>query len=140
MPISTMANYVSQFQFIFDIRAIVIHGLIIAGFLFGIAFMFATLFRVMEQLDNDPMTLFQHKLVKWLYLACLVIVSLIGLGMIAVGGTGFIQMLFGDSNQAFSQPMQIRLWIAFQVTSFFIFVMAWVLPACDKMLTKFKKG
>lgn len=121
------------------LRAAAMFSLIAFGFIVVIAILFATVWRLMKQLNNDPLCLFQHKLIKWLYMVCLAVGGIIGLVIIVAGGLSLAELLQGD-NQQLPIPVQISLGIAFLIGTLCMLIMTWVLPACDKLLSKFKKG
>ena len=137
MLIVTMDNFVQQLTT--NGRIVAMHGLIVDAFIFIVTILFIIMFRVMKQLTSDPTTLFQHKLIKWLYMACLVVNGIIGLGIIVAGGLSLAELFQGD-NQQWPIPVQINLGIMFLIAVLCMLIMAWVLPACDKLLTKLKKG
>lgn len=121
------------------LRAAAMFPLIAFGFIVVITILLATVRRLMKQLNNDPLSSFQHKLIKWSYMACLAVNGIIGLGTIVAGGLSLAELLQGD-NQQWPIPVQIGIGIMFLIAVLCMLIMAWVLPTCDKLLTKFKKG
>lgn len=137
MLIATTDNFVKQLTT--NGRIVAMHGIIVDAFIFIVTILFITMFRVMKQLTSDPTTLFQHKLIKWLYMVSLVVNGTIGLGIIVTGGLALAELLQGD-NQQWPIPVQINLGIMFLIAVLCTLIMAWVLPTCDKLLTELKKG
>lgn len=50
----------------------------------------------MKQLTSDPTTLFQHKLIKWLYMVSLVVNGTIGLGQEALPLPSFFKVIISN--------------------------------------------